>query len=144
VEESKKLNTLQEPCMIISASGMCEAGRILHHLANNIADSKNTVLIVGFMAENTLGRRLVDRIHEVKIYGEEIPLKAEVVVMDGFSAHADRDELLSYYDGLNKERLRHVFVVHGEPDQSNALAEAIREKGMSKVTVPQQGDSIAV
>ena len=144
VEESKKLNTLQEPCMIISASGMCEAGRILHHLVNNIADAKNTVLIVGFMAENTLGRRLVDRMPEVKIYGEEIPLKAEVVVMDGFSAHADRDELLSYFDGLNKNRLRHVFIVHGEPQQSKALADAIREKGMSEVTVPQQGDSMDI
>lgn len=142
VEESKKLNTIKKPCIIISASGMCEAGRILHHLANNIHDSRNTVLIVGFMAENTLGRRLVERNSVVKIFGEEIPLKAQVAIMNGFSAHADRDELIAYFDGLKKERLQHVFIVHGELDQAQGLAEAIQDKGWDRVSIPTRGERV--
>jgi len=140
VEESKELNTLSEPCIIVSASGMCESGRILHHLANHIPDSKNTLLIVGFMAENTLGKRLVERKPEVKIFGDEIPLKAQVVIMNGFSAHADKNELLAYFEGLKTRRLRHVFIVHGELEQSEALAAGIREKGFDQVNVPERGE----
>ena len=137
-EESKKLNTSTEPCMIISASGMCEAGRILHHLRNNISDPRNTILIVGYMAANTLGRRIVERKAKLKIFGEPISMKANVVIMNGLSAHADKDELITYFNGLLKERLRHVFVVHGEPDQSEALARAIRDQGINRVTVPDR------
>jgi metallo-beta-lactamase family protein len=137
-EESKKLNTSTEPCMIISASGMCEAGRILHHLRNNISDPRNTILIVGYMAANTLGRRIVERKDKIKIFGEKISMKANVVIMNGLSAHADRDELMTYFNGLLKERLRHVFVVHGEPNQSEALARAIRDQGINRVTVPDR------
>jgi len=137
VEESKKLNTIQEPCIIISASGMCETGRILHHLANNIEDPRNTVLIIGFMAEHTLGRRIVEKIPSIKIFGEEHSLKAQVAIMNGFSAHADKNELLAFVDGLNKERLRHVFIVHGEPDQSEAFADVVRDRGIARVTVPR-------
>ncbi len=138
VEESKKLNLSSEPCMIISASGMCEAGRILHHLKNNIENEKNTVLIIGFMAQNTLGRRLVERKPVVKIFGEEIPLRAQVVTMNGFSAHADKNGLLKYFNGLNKEKLRHVFVVHGEAEQSVTFAETIRSQGFPNVEVPER------
>jgi metallo-beta-lactamase family protein len=137
VEESKKLNTLQESCIIISASGMCETGRILHHLANNIEDPRNTILIIGFMAEHTLGRRIVEKNPSIKIFGEELSLKAQVAIMNGFSAHADKTELLAFLDGLNKERLRHVFIVHGEPDQAEAFADAVRERGVARVTVPR-------
>lgn len=144
VEESKKLNASQEPCLIISASGMCESGRILHHLKNNVGDPKNTVLIVGFMAEHTLGRRLVERHPEIKIFGEAHSLEAEVIVMNGFSAHADRNELLEYFDGLHKDRLRHAVVVHGESEQSESLADAIRGKGMENVHVPDRGDVIPI
>jgi len=144
VEESKELNSFDKPCIVISASGMCEAGRILHHLANNIPDPKNTVLIVGFMAENTLGRRLVERRPVVKIFGEEVPLRAKVVTMNGFSAHADKNELLEYFNGLKKNRLQHVFVVHGEESQAEALAEAIRETGITQVTVPSRGDKVEI
>jgi len=144
VEESKKLNTFNEPCMIISASGMCEAGRILHHLANNITDTRNTVLIIGFMAEHTLGRRLVEKRQSIKVYGETLSLKAEVAIMNGFSAHADKNDLIAYFDGLEKERLRHVFVVHGEPDQSTVFAEAIRSRGIDKVTVPRRGQKVII
>lgn len=139
VEESKKLNTSDEPCMIISASGMCEAGRILHHLKNNIDDPKNTILVVGFMAVNTLGRRIVEKQPKVKIFGDEVNLNAEVVVMEGFSAHADKDELLSYLKKINKTMLKQVFIVHGEAEQSEALAKTIRLNEYRNVTVPDLG-----
>jgi metallo-beta-lactamase family protein len=140
VEESKNLNSIDESCIIISASGMCEAGRILHHLANNIHDPKNTVLIVGFMAQNTLGRRLVERRPKIKIFGEEIPLNAQVTIMNGFSAHADKNELLTYFNHLQKEKLRHVFIIHGEPEQSEALANSIKSEGLNDVSIPNCGD----
>lgn len=143
VEESKKLNKLDEPCVIISASGMCEAGRILHHLKNNIEDPKNTVLVVGFMARNTLGRRIVERQKKVRIFGDLYELKARVEVFDEFSAHADRDELLEYVNNT-KESLEAVFVVHGEEQQSNALAAGIQELGIRNVVVPDPGDEIMI
>jgi metallo-beta-lactamase family protein len=143
VEESKKINKLDEPCVIISASGMCEAGRILHHLKNNIEDPKNTVLVVGFMARNTLGRRIVERQKKVKIFGDMYELNARVEVFDEFSAHADRDELLEYVNNT-KESLEAVFVVHGEEQQSNALAAGIQELGIRNVVVPDPGEEIMI
>ncbi|HDQ44345.1 MAG TPA: MBL fold metallo-hydrolase [bacterium] len=142
VEESKKLNAMKDPCMIISASGMAEAGRILHHLANNVTDPKNTILVVGFMAENTLGRRIVERQPTIKIFGDEYPLKAEVVITDGFSAHADQTELLSYFKGLNQDKLRHVSIVHGEKEGSEALSEEIQKTGFDRITIPARGEKI--
>lgn len=144
VEDSKKLNTLNEPCMIISASGMCEAGRILHHLANNAGDPKNTILTVGFMAENTLGRRIVERQPVLKVYGEEIPLRAQVAEMHGFSAHADQNELMAYFKGMNQKRIREVFVVHGEPESANTLAELIRSEIAENVHVPKRGEKFQI
>jgi metallo-beta-lactamase family protein len=142
VDGSRKLNSYDAPCIIISASGMCEAGRILHHLKNNVEDPENTILIIGFMAENTLGRRLVERHEQVKIFGEPYALKAEVVIQNAFSAHADRDELLEYLGGINVKELKQVFVVHGEEDQSLALANNIRDIVTCEVTVPQEGDTV--
>ncbi len=144
VEESKKLAEVEEPCIIISASGMCEAGRILHHLANNVEDAKNTVLIVGFMAENTLGRKLVEKAPVIKIFGEPLSLKAQVVKLNAFSAHADHDELLAYIGRFNHERLQNIFVVHGEVAQSQALAEGIGSLGFSNIHVPQPGESVEI
>jgi metallo-beta-lactamase family protein len=139
VEESKKLNEMMEPCVIISASGMAETGRILHHLANNISDPKNTVMIVSFMAEHTLGRRIVERAPEVKIFGLMVPLKARVVTLNGFSAHAGRDELLEYFGRLDRKRLQKVFIVHGESVQSEALLEGISQTGMKNALIPEEG-----
>jgi metallo-beta-lactamase family protein len=143
VEESKRLNRLEEPCIIISASGMCESGRILHHLKNNIEDPKNTILVVGFMAMNTLGRRIVEREEKVKIFGEQYSLNAKVEIFNQFSAHADRDELLGYVNNT-KESLRGVFVVHGEEEQSEALAEGIRHLGVQNVLVPDLGEEVSL
>ena len=143
VKESKKLNHLEETCIIISASGMCESGRILHHLKNNIEDPKNTILVVGFMAKDTLGRKIVERKEKVKIFGEEYTLRAEVEVLDAFSAHADRDELLEYVNHT-KDSLRGVFVVHGEEEQSQALADGIKNLGIQNVMVPDLGEEVTI
>lgn len=143
VEESKSLNQLEGPMIIISASGMCEAGRILHHLKNNIEDPRNTVLIVSFQAEHTLGRRIAEQRDVVPIFGEDYRLRAQVKIIDAFSAHADRDELLSWI-GHSAANLKGVFVVHGEEEQCVALAEAIRELGVPQVTIPRRGDSISI
>jgi metallo-beta-lactamase family protein len=134
VADSKKLNGDPRPMIIISASGMCEAGRILHHLRNNIENPANTILIVGFAAKETLARRIVEREPTVKIFGMKHALRAEVVVMNAFSAHADQHDLVEYVSPL-KGRLKRVFIVHGEEDQSNKLSAHLASRGFS-VHVP--------
>jgi len=133
---SKQLNYLSEPAIIISASGMAESGRILHHLKNNIEDPDNTVLFVGFQAQHTLGRRIVDGVNTVRIFGEEYHVRAQVVVIDGYSAHADQAELLEWMRPLDRSRLQQTFVVHGELTAATTLAEKLRADGMSNVTIP--------
>lgn len=139
VEESKALNDLRHPYLVISASGMCEAGRVLHHLRNSIEDGRNTVLITGFQAENTLGRKIVDKMPEVPVFGDLMRLRAEVVRINELSGHADQGELLEWIQPLVKE-LKTVFLVHGEPIQQRALAEAITRTYGTPVTVPDRGD----
>jgi len=139
VEESKAINNSNESCIIISASGMCEVGRILHHLKNNIEDSRNLILIVGYMAHNTLGRKLVEKWPLVKIFGREYSVKAEVEVMNVFSAHADSNDLLNYALGL-KESLKKIFLVHGEEKQSSILANNLKDEGFSDVIIPSKGN----
>jgi len=139
-EESKELNFLREPAIIISASGMCEAGRILHHLKNNVEDTRNTILIVGWQSPDTLGRRLVERRPVVTIFGEEYNLRARVETINGFSAHADRAELVGYVQQLGVERLRSTFVVHGEEAASLSLAGGLTEVGTKRVIVPKPGE----
>jgi metallo-beta-lactamase family protein len=135
VEESKKLNNDDEPSIIIASSGMCEAGRILHHLKNNIQNPNNTVIIVGFMAQHTLGRRIKEQQPEVKIFGDEYKLKAEVVTLNAFSAHADYNEILESISALDKNRLKHIFLVHGEPDAQSHLKGLLDEKGYATTIV---------
>jgi metallo-beta-lactamase family protein len=120
-EESKKLNYLTEPCIVISPSGMCEAGRVLHHLKHGIGNPNNLILIVSFQAQHTLGRRIAERQPVVKILGEEYELRAEVEVMDEFSAHADRNGLLEYVKNINPQKLKKVFLVHSELESAEAL-----------------------
>lgn len=126
-EESKRLNSLHGPFVVISASGMCEQGRILHHLRNNIEDPRNTVLITGFQAEHTLGRKLVNKLPEVQIFGEPMRLRAEVQSLDSLSGHADQAGLIEWTRPL-VPALRQVFLVHGEPKQSAALTQKLREE----------------
>ncbi|HLA69540.1 MAG TPA: MBL fold metallo-hydrolase [Bacteroidota bacterium] len=139
VEDSKKLNERKEPCVIIAASGMCEGGRILHHLANNCEESRNTILIVGFMAEHTLGRRLVERQPELRILGDIFKLRAEVAILNSFSAHAGQDELLDYIGGLDANSLKNIFLVHGEIAQAEKLSAKLSEKGFRRVEIPARG-----
>jgi metallo-beta-lactamase family protein len=140
VEQSKELNAKQGPCIILASSGMCEAGRIVHHLANSVSDPKNMVLIVGYQAENTLGKRIVMKEPVINIFGEPHDLKAEVVVLNSFSGHADRNELLGYLGKFSKQGVKGVFLVHGDPDQAEMLGGGLREAGFSGVTVPSRGD----
>src|SRR6266852_6424276 len=135
VSESKKLNDLHGPCVIISASGMCEAGRILHHLRNNIEDPRNTVLITGYQAENTLGRKLVDKWPEVNIFGEPMRVRAEIASLLALSGHADQRELLEWLAPITPT-LKGVFLVHGELPAQQALAKLIDEHYHIPVTIP--------
>ena len=140
VEDSKALNVLDGPAVIISASGMCEAGRILHHLKHNVSDPRSAVLIVGWQAPHTLGRRLVERRKVVKIFGEEYPLRARVETINGYSAHADQRELLDWAGPILPE-VQHVFVVHGDPEPAMTLGGELSRLGAHQVSVPQQGET---
>ena len=137
VQESIKLNAMKGPCMIIAASGMCEGGRILHHLKHAIQDEANVIAIAGFQAEHTLGRKLVEGWDTVPIYGVPTPRRARIVRFNGLSAHADRNDLLAYVRAI-KPAPATVFVVHGEEKQSLSLAAAIRaEHAGMEVIVPE-------
>ncbi|MEM1095227.1 MAG: MBL fold metallo-hydrolase [Bacteroidota bacterium] len=139
-EDSKQLNGQRVPMVVISASGMCEAGRILHHLRNSIEDARNTVMMVGYCAEHTLGRRLIEKRPEVKIFGEPHPLRAEVAVMNSYSAHADEPGLLHFVDQLDQERLQQVFLVHGDPRRQHALKDTLEAQGYTGVVIPEYGE----
>jgi metallo-beta-lactamase family protein len=138
VNESKRLNALDEPCVILSASGMCEAGRILHHLKNNIENERNTVAIVGYMAQHTLGRRIVERRDEIKIFGRFYRLLCRVEILNGFSAHADHDDLVRCLGPLAPD-LKAAFCVHGEPEQTRAMDKILTQAGCPEVIVPGPG-----
>lgn len=140
VEESKALNEKQEPMVIISASGMAETGRILHHLKNNIEDPKNTVLIVSWQAPDTLGRRLAERAKVVKIFGEEYPVRAEIATIGGLSAHAGQDMLVKYARAVRS--VKGVILVHGEEDAATALREKLGSAGLKRVIYPDLFTSI--
>ena len=131
VNESKALNSAQGPMIIIAASGMAEAGRIVHHLANGVSDPRNTVLIVGFQAEHTLGRRIVERQPVLRLLGDEQPLRAQVAVLNGYSAHADRTELAQWLGAVRKKSpaLGTVYLVHGEPPAQSALRQQLSSDG---------------
>jgi metallo-beta-lactamase family protein len=141
--ESMKLNQDPRPCMIISASGMCENGRVLHHLKHSVASPKNLVLIVGFAAEHTLARRIAEREPEIRIFGETYPLRAEVETIDAFSAHADQNDLLAHVRRLDRKRLKRIFLVHGELSQSEALQQKLVADGYDAV-IPEKGQSFAL
>ncbi len=140
VEDSKRLNDLEGPAIIISADGMCEAGRIQHHLIHTISDARNTILIVGFMAEHTLGRRIRDREKEVRIHGDIFRVNARVEEINAFSAHADYSEVWDWVSGLDLSRLKKVFLVHGEPAAIAHQAAYLREKGVREVQAVKYGE----
>ena len=137
--ESKALNTNKRPMIIIAGSGMCESGRMLHHLQNNIEDSRNMILVVGYMAQDTLGRRIVEKMPFVKIFGVEYELNAEVVVINAFSGHADQSELLDFVSGCLP--LKRIFLVHGELEQSMILSDILTQKGLD-VHIPDKDEEV--
>src|SRR6185312_7051744 len=139
VEESKALNGLHMPFIVIAASGMCEVGRILHHLKNSVEDPRNLILITGFQAEGTLGRAIIHRQPEIKIFGEPIRLRAEVDSIGELSGHADQHELLEWMQPI-VPTLKKVFLVHGEPDAQQTLKAEIEKLYKLDVVCPARGD----
>lgn len=135
VEDSKELNKKEGPMIIISADGMCEAGRVLYHLANGISDPKNTIMIVGYMAENTLGRRIFDGQKEVKILGDMYEVKAKVERCNGFSAHADYTEMIEWLKNIDTKRLKKIFLIHGEEEQQTGFKNHLAEAGFHNVEI---------
>lgn len=146
VEESKALTRSSEPAIVIAASGMCEAGRVLHHLKACVSDPKNLILIVGFQAQHTLGRRIVERRPQIKIFGLEYDLRAAVSVVNGLSAHADQKDLLEYAEGVRRQspKLNNVILVHGDPKPQEVFAGLLRERGFQNVHRPAKGDTIQI
>lgn len=134
VEESKALHRRRKPCVIISASGMCEAGRIRHHIKNNIRNKKNTILFPGHQARNTLGRKIVEGAERITLFHEELPIRAEIVQIHGFSGHADQADLLRMFES-SAYRDKRVFLVHGEPDQSEVLEDKLHGAGLARAQV---------
>jgi len=140
-QQSMSLNELRGPMVIVAASGMCEGGRVVHHLKASVGDPRNIVLIVGFQAEGTLGRRLVEhKENTVKMLGDEVKLEARVHTINALSAHADRDGLMDWYDGV-KGRVKHAFAVHGEPDRVKLMADLLAEHGCAHPVAPVEGQS---
>lgn len=144
VDESKALNGIRTPIVVIAASGMAESGRILHHLMHGASDPRNTILIVGFQAEHTLGRRIVEKRPQIRVLGEEIPLRAEVEILNGYSAHADRTELLRWIEGVRGKSpsLRQVYLVHGEPEAQDTFAKELMIRGLA-TSAPVRGQTVS-
>ena len=139
VDQSKELNDKPGPMIIISASGMAEGGRILHHLKNNIGNSKNLILFVGYAAEHTLARKLMQGDEKVNIFGEEYKVNCQIKIMDYFSGHADQRELINYLKLNNTKQLKNIFLVHGDQDQALPLREKLVRKGFQSVLYPSPG-----
>lgn len=143
VSESKKLNDVNGPAIIISASGMCEAGRVLHHLRNSVEDSKNTILFVGYCAEHTLGWKLRNREKKVNILGDSFRVRANIEILDSFSGHADRSELIDYFDAMGGKK-ENVFLVHGEPEQSEAMAKTLSGRHQGRIEVAKWKSTVEI
>lgn len=142
--ESQKLNHFSQPCIIIAGSGMCNGGRILHHLKNNVEDPRNLILVVGFMAKGTLGRRLVEKKREIKIFGEYFNLKSDVVALNEFSGHADKLELLEHIKAI--KGLKQIFIVHGEELETSVMRDNIYNilKFKGRVDIPNFGEEYSI
>jgi metallo-beta-lactamase family protein len=143
-EDSKKLNDLEEPCIIISASGMAEAGRIKHHIANHIEDIRCAVLLVGYTSPDSLGGQLKAGMKKVNIFGKELDVRAEVIVMDSFSAHGDYQEIIQFLSCQNKSKVKRIFLVHGEIDVQTIFREKLLAEGYADVYIPNHQEEVEV
>ena len=141
VEESKALNESNEPCIIISASGMCDVGRIKHHLKHNIWNPNSTILFVGYQAPGTLGRRIIDGAEKVKIFGEEFNVKARIEYIEGYSGHADQTGLIAFASSFRTKRPKHIFLLHGEYDSQLVLKEKLKNELGVDIDIPSYGET---
>lgn len=141
-EISKSLNDLTEPCIIISSSGMAEAGRIKHHLRHNIGDRKNSIMLVGYAHPLSLSGKLKAGNKEVSIFGEMFPVKADVFHVDAWSAHGDRDEIIQFLSCQDKNKVKRIFLVHGEEEAQETMKISLEKEGFSSVTIPHHGESV--
>lgn len=144
VEASKRLNDKEGPCVIISASGMATAGRIVHHIYNNIENARNTILIVGYCADGSLGARLAKGKKEVKIFGQSKQVKATVKTMHSFSAHGDQKEMIDFIDNQDRKKLKKIFLVHGDYNRQKEFSEALSENRFKSIEIPQLGESFSL
>ncbi|MDR0661508.1 MAG: MBL fold metallo-hydrolase [Prevotellaceae bacterium] len=144
VEESKSLNGKHDPCVIISASGMADAGRVKHHILNNIENKRNTIMLVGYCEPNSLGARLKQRPEEVTIFGERLKVSADIRTIDSMSAHADYDDLSQYLACQDPERVKRIFIVHGEPEVQEAFRKRLIKKGFDDVHIPKMHEEIGL
>ncbi len=144
VDDSKKLNDIKEPCIIISASGMMEAGRVKHHLANSISNSKNTILAVGYCAPSTLGARILRGEKEVSIFGTVYPVRADVEKLDSYSGHADYNEMIQFLACQDKEKVKQLVLVHGEIRSQEFFQDRLKENGFDKIFIPEQGEGMEI
>ena len=144
VEESKSLNFIKKPCVIISASGMMEAGRIKHHLANNISDSRNTILAVGYCAPRTLGARLLGGENEVSIFGEKHLVKARIESIEAFSGHGDYKEMISFLSCQDKSQIKKVFLVHGDYEPQLFYKDQLEKEGYRNISIPEAGNEVEI
>jgi metallo-beta-lactamase family protein len=140
VDDSKAINYVRKGAVIIAGSGMCTGGRIKHHLVSNIPRPESTILFVGYQAEGTLGREIIEGANEVRILGQTYPVRANIAQINGFSAHADRDELLTWVTSLD-DVPKHVFITHGEPEPARSFADMLKSQTGWDVSVPEYGDT---
>lgn len=143
-EDSKKLNDMHEPCIIISASGMIEAGRIKHHVKNNVINANNTILIVGYCSPGSIGGKLRDGAKKIRIFGDEYDVKARVEVISSFSAHADYEEMIQYLSCQDKKKVKKLFLVHGEYPVQQVFRQTLLKTGFTDIEIPEQGEVFTV
>jgi metallo-beta-lactamase family protein len=142
VEDSKALNKLKEPCIIISASGMAEAGRVKHHIRNNISSANNTILLVGYCTPSSLGGRLKAGNPTVRIFGDEYKVKARIETIDAYSAHGDYEEMIQYLGCQNPSLVKKIFLVHGDFPVMEFFRGKLIEKGFQNVMIPEKGETV--
>jgi metallo-beta-lactamase family protein len=141
-DDSKKINDLKKPCVIISASGMITAGRIVHHINNTIENPRNTILIVRYCAEGTIGAQLSKGAEKIRVFGEEKKVKAQIRRMHSFSAHGDQTEMVEFLDNQSREKLKEIFLVHGVIARQEVMAKELTEAGFKKISIPKLGDVV--
>ena len=143
-DESKKLNAAKGPMIIMSASGMCEGGRVTHHLIHSIENDDNMILMTGFQARGTLGRALLEQAKTIRIFHDEYRVRAKVSFIGGLSAHADGDDLIEYIRNVSSERLQHVYLVHGDIEEATALKDSLTRDNNLSVTIPQSMTTVTI